>query len=346
MLLRLSGRIPDGLISEVRDRLVAEDLQSLARTVSLAVVERGVPLTGHDADLLGSLLTGSGLDAGPLTRVPRQTEEPVPTWDFAPAPLSALRTGQDRIGRCLDLTDDQDRVISDQLLDERDQAMIELLAGRPGCLGLWRAWRFPGVGSPRSSARRIYLVEVTPRTDPSVLALRVQVELSERGEIHPQVETYVSGSPLPLYQRTARDWSSLLWAPDPPRPIRRAAVYDAVDAETGPRFDPGHPLLTDATLRERLTGYLMSATLIRANGIRRDDILDRSRHAVVPWNFRTDGAWIWSEALPYYLREHGLAPTGDFLDHLRATRSRPPVLDSVTTFRARATLCRKRPPTA
>ncbi|SEH02657.1 hypothetical protein SAMN05444920_12884 [Nonomuraea solani] len=341
MLLRLSGWIPDGLISEARDRLVAEDLQSLARTVSLAVVERGVPLTDRDADLLAGVLTGCGLDAGPLSRVPRQATEPVPTWDFAPAPLTALRTGGDRIGRCLDLTDDQDLTISPDLLDDRDRTMIDLVAGRPGCLGLWRTWRFPPTGSP---GRRVYLIEVTPRTDPSMLALRAQVALSDQGEISPQIETYASGSPLPLYQRTARAWSSLLWASTPPHLIHRAPVYDTIDPGTGPRFAPDHPLLTDIYLRERLTGYLTSATLVRANDVLRDDIVDPARRATVPWNFRTDGAWIWSDALAYYLREHGLAPTGDFLDHLRTASARPPELDSVTTFRARATLHRKQSP--
>jgi hypothetical protein len=36
----------------------------------------------------------------------------------------------------------------------------------------------------------------------------------------------------------------------------------------------------------------------------------------VPRSFRTDGQWIWSDALHYYLREHALAPTAESYSHV------------------------------
>ncbi|MFI9840250.1 hypothetical protein ACIHFD_24655 [Nonomuraea sp. NPDC051941] len=340
MLLRLSGRVPDGLISEARDRLVAEDLEGLAASVAAAVLERGVSLTGRDADLLAALLGSAGVDHALPAGTRRQSEDPVPAWHFAPAPLAVLRAHRERISRCLDLTDTRDRASADGLLDERDAALIEMAAGEPECRGLWRAWRFPPDGPPGPRAKRVYLVEVAPGADPCLLALRAQIVLSERGEPDPQVEVYTTASSLPAYQRTARARSSLLWAPVPPRAFHRATVYDAVDGEAGPRFHTDHPLVTDVARRERIAGYLMSALAVRDNPVLRDDVVDRSRRAVVPWSFRTDGVWIWSEAVGYYLREHALAPHGDFLAHLASAGARPPSPDTVTWFRARAELYR------
>jgi hypothetical protein len=46
--------------------------------------------------------------------------------------------------------------------------------------------------------------------------------------------------------------------------------------------------------------------------------MDNRRHAVVPMNFRTDGHWVWADAVAYYLRTYGLAPGADLLEHIRA----------------------------
>jgi hypothetical protein len=35
-------------------------------------------------------------------------------------------------------------------------------------------------------------------------------------------------------------------------------------------------------------------------------------------NFRTDGTWIWTDAVTFYLEEYHLAPEPDLLAHLRA----------------------------
>ncbi|MEU7860169.1 hypothetical protein [Nonomuraea sp. NPDC049141] len=337
MLLRLSGRVPDGLIAEARDRLVAEDLESLAKAVAVAVVERGVPLADRDAGLLTGLLASAGVDA----TLAAEPDAAGPAWEFAPAPLAVLRAHRERIGRCLDLTDTRDLALADTLLDDRDTTMIELVAARSGALGLWRAWRFPPDGPPGPRGKRVYLAEVAPDTDPCLLALRAQVALSERGEADPQVEVYTDASALPPYQRTAQARSSLLWAPTRPYAFHRARVYDAMDGGTGPRFHADHPLMTDSAQRERIIGYLTSAMVIRDNPVLRDDAMNPSRHRVVPWSFRTDGAWIWSDAVAYYLREHALAPEADFLAHLGGAGARPPSLDTVTWFRARAALFRR-----
>jgi hypothetical protein len=335
MLLRLSGRVPDDVISEARALLVAEDLGGLAAQVMATAVAQPVPLTGRDAELLAGILGEAGLDPGPLAQVARYAEEQMPAWAFAPASPGVLGVRGSDIGRCLDLTDARDRAIAD-MVDVRDAAMTDMVAETPGALGLWRTWRFPPEGRP---GRRVYLLELAPGADPYLAALRGQITLAARGEADPQVEAYVSGSDLPLYQRTARARSALLWAPAPPRAFHRVRVYDAVD-EAGPSFAADHPRMTGAAARERVLGHLAAGTVIRRNPALRDDVVDRTRRGAVPWKFVTDGEWIWSDAVAYYLRVHHLAPPADFLAHVYRAGPVPRSLDTVTAFRALTALDR------
>jgi hypothetical protein len=327
MLLRLSGRVPDDVVAEARALLVAEDLGGLAALVTAAVVTQAIPVADRDVELLTEI--------GPRAQVVRYAEEPAPAWAFAPASPEVLSAHGSEVGRCLDLTDVRDRAVAE--VDVRDAAVIDVAASTTGAVGLWRTWRFPPEGRP---GRRVYLLEVAPDADPYLAALRAQVALASRGEADPQVEAYVSGSELPLYQRTARAWSALLWAPAPPRAFRRVRVYDAADEVAGPSFDAGHPRMTDAVARERVLGHLADGTVLRRSPALRDDVVDRTRRGVVPWRFVTDGEWIWSDAVAYYLRVHHLAPPADFLRHVNRAGHVPPSLDTVTAFRAMTALDR------
>jgi hypothetical protein len=68
------------------------------------------------------------------------------------------------------------------------------------------------------------------------------------------------------------------------------------------------------------------------------DVMDNRRHAVVPMNFRTDGHWVWADAVAYYLRTYGLAPDADLLEHIRARQYEVAVVDAVASHRALAAL--------
>ena len=48
-----------------------------------------------------------------------------------------------------------------------------------------------------------------------------------------------------------------------------------------------------------------------------EDWLDPQRPIAVPIGFRTDGEWLWSEEVGYYLREHDVLPDQEFLDHMQ-----------------------------
>lgn len=70
--------------------------------------------------------------------------------------------------------------------------------------------------------------------------------------------------------------------------------------------------------RESILGYLKSgAFALRTTG-RTLDQIDSSRGKVVPMSFRTDGKWIWNDAVRYYLEVHGVPPEPRFLAALRA----------------------------
>jgi hypothetical protein len=96
-----------------------------------------------------------------------------------------------------------------------------------------------------------------------------------------------------------------------------ARVFDFVDPETGPGFAPGHPRIEDPEELRALVAYLDGGTPVLLTPSLLDDVVDPGRTAVVPVNFRTDGTWIWTDTVTYYLEHHGLAPEPDLLGHLR-----------------------------
>ncbi|GAA4553184.1 hypothetical protein [Amycolatopsis samaneae] len=97
-----------------------------------------------------------------------------------------------------------------------------------------------------------------------------------------------------------------------------ARVFDVVDPVTGPGFAPEHPRIEDPEELRALLAYLASGTPILVTPSLLDDVLDPDRTAVVPTNFVTDGSWIWTDTVTYYLENHGLAPDPDLLGHIRA----------------------------
>ncbi|MFD5462939.1 hypothetical protein ACFWIQ_08925 [Kitasatospora sp. NPDC127059] len=101
-------------------------------------------------------------------------------------------------------------------------------------------------------------------------------------------------------------------APD----FRLAAVFDLVDPVTGPGFSPDHALVRDAAQRAALVGYLRSGAEVLVTPMLMDDIFDTSRRGAVPMNYRTDGEWIWTDTVAYYLEEYDLAPEPGLLAHL------------------------------
>lgn len=76
--------------------------------------------------------------------------------------------------------------------------------------------------------------------------------------------------------------------------------------------------LTDPAEREQIVRYLRAGAPILMTTALQQDRLDPSRGKVVGASYRTDGTWVWSDALSYYVRVHGLAPEDEFREHIRA----------------------------
>ncbi|HUZ24181.1 MAG TPA: hypothetical protein VMV07_10505 [Streptosporangiaceae bacterium] len=68
----------------------------------------------------------------------------------------------------------------------------------------------------------------------------------------------------------------------------------------------------------------------------------RARSAVArTWRFRTDGEWIWTDTVEYYLSRHGLAPDAQLTAHIEARLRRGqtvPGTEQDTAIRAAAFL--------
>jgi hypothetical protein len=322
LLLRLAGKLPDALVVQARTWLAADRLDEAARAVAFTALAQRVPLLEDDIALLDDLLMGRGVDSSALAGVEIAEYDTPPWFGFGAGPPGSPPSAR----------------AGDEPLDEVDAVALAAVTEASGVRGLWRAWRYPVDGSPWPPARKVYLVEADQAVDTVALTDRIQRRLAGAGEADPQVETYPVDAELPAYQRLALAYGALLWASTPEPDIRIASVFDDVDPETGPLFAESHPRMEDANETERVIEYLDAGEPLLVSTAAMDDVVDRSRHNVVPMNFRTDGTWIWTDTTTYYLSRHNLAPDPELLDHIRSADYRLPRLDGVAIHRAMAVL--------
>ncbi|MBW5483111.1 hypothetical protein [Streptomyces bambusae] len=114
---------------------------------------------------------------------------------------------------------------------------------------------------------------------------------------------------------------------DPADPeFRLAAVFDHVDPETGPGFAVDHPAVEDPELLGLLVERLNAGTPVLMTPMLMDDVLDPGRRSQVPMNFRTDGCWVWTDTVTYYLEQYALAPDPGLLAHLSSPHYETPGL--------------------
>ena len=86
--------------------------------------------------------------------------------------------------------------------------------------------------------------------------------------------------------------------------------------------------------------FLKAGDVLLATTARETDVFDSSLGEVVPQNFRTDGTWIWTDTVTYYLDTYGLSPDQELLDHIRARGYVKAELDEVSRHRAMVELFR------
>jgi hypothetical protein len=69
-----------------------------------------------------------------------------------------------------------------------------------------------------------------------------------------------------------------------------------------------------------VAAYLTSGTPVLHTTARTQDVLNPDAGQVVPGSFRTDGEWIWTDTVAYYLEQHGMAPEEELSAHIGARR--------------------------
>ncbi|WP_285628691.1 hypothetical protein [Kineosporia sp. NBRC 101677] len=330
LLLRLAGALPDDLISKARTWLAAGGQTNVAQAIGFAAVAAHVPVLAKDADLIARQLRARGENTS-LTEsldVVQEVGNSAGPWVFGPVdPAQASAP----IGP-LDLTGVECR----HLMDAVDRAMAAAVGQEPGLTAVWRAWRAPADGSPWPLPRRVFVV----RTDERVLGqrlievtARLQAALTAAGEANPQVEVCSPRRPVPGYQSSACAQASLIWAYEPFTPVRLARVFDEVDAKEGPRFADDHPVIDDLEELTRLLRYLGNGLPVLTTSATMSDILDPERPEVVPLSFRTDGQWVWTDTVTFYLEQYGLAPEPELLAHLRRCGNEGPEVSDVAVHR-------------
>jgi hypothetical protein len=301
MLLRLAGSLPDSSLTRARTLLADGECRALAVELTADLLWQAIPLSEADEDCLAELLEANGLDSSPLDALPTASEWAPPLYDFTAAFPS--ESGDHTARDALDRT-------------------AEDIARTPGVRGLWRSWRNPIIGD--SPPCRVFVAETDEEADPVLLTGRLQRGLAAAGEAEPQVEVYTTGERLPPYQELARSRGTLLWSLAA-GPFLMAPVFDEDGSMA--RFD-------DLDEAGKVAAYLRAGELLLSTPERLVDALAPVRGMVVPANIRTDGTWVWADAVTYYLEEYGLEPVPGLLAHIRSAHYTSPAVDGATRHRA------------
>jgi len=342
VLLRVAGWAPDEVVCQAREWLSDGRTVEVAQLVVFVALSGRVPIAPGDLDALDAALRDrtdnhdllADLDLG-------SAAEP---WWYAMSPVyPALPSrGVQNVPHSLDLAVDP---VDVHLLDALDVAAVAAVTESKAVDlvdGLWRTWRYPAAPTPWPPPKRLFLVQAAEPQRLPTLAASLQHVLVRAGEVAPQVEAFTDAGSLPAYQRLALARSALLWTTRPTTLVRIAELFDPVDEVGGPGFSAHRPTLDDQE-REDVLAYLEASSVVMATTVRMDDVVDERRRGVVPMSVRTDGAWIWTDAVSYYLRYYGLAPDPELLRHIRARRYDAPAVDTVAVHRALATLQARAP---
>ncbi|WP_329110956.1 hypothetical protein OG792_17785 [Micromonospora sp. NBC_01699] len=330
LLLRADGTMPDELVAEARTWLAAGMLVDVAQAIVFTAMTSRIPLSPADIALLGGTLGEAGGDTDLLTGIETADDEIMPLYGLAPVGPEVLAEYGERIPYNIDLT------LSDRGPagpDEVDAALAGAIGDGPGPLALWRCWRYPALDTQWPPAKRMYLVYATDPTGgdglPAITA-RLQRVLVDAGEVDPLVTVFADPDTLPMFQRTALGFAALLWTAEPQPEIRIAPLFDPLVG------DQPQAATLDHDERDRILRYLRHGVPLVITTTLLDDVVDPARGAAVPMSFRTDGTWVWSDAVAYYLDRHGLAPTAEFTEHIRAGRYAMPEVGVLSLHRTLA----------
>ena len=331
-LLRLAGVLPDDLICEARAWL-ADGLQvDVAQALALAAVAAGTPVRAADELLMMDVLEAADEDLSALIDLEtRPDDDTAPLlWSFSPVRPEAIRADGGPL-----LLDATTAAGSSSERDHIDLTAVTAAEVDDRVVAVWRAWRTRLDGLDREMPRRVFILSVSADgAEMPEMTAQLQARLIAAGENDPQVEVCSEEADLPDYQSAAWSRSALLWAAEPAEAIHLARVFDYVDPDHGPAFDSDHPMIENDDEIALLLDYLENATPVLVTSSTIADVADDAHPDVVPLTFRTDGTWVWTEAVSYYLKRHRLAPEARLLAHVRSTVPMPPrILTDVGVYR-------------
>ncbi|MBB5825854.1 hypothetical protein [Micromonospora carbonacea] len=336
LLLRLAGSLPDRVLTDAKDALAAGRRLDVVQALAFEAVSQPLQL---DADEISAMreelaLGGGDLDLG-LALEELRGDRPQAPWQF----LSDLPTTQEELASMV-LPQDRSADPVD-VLDPVDQALVAAASAIPAVRAVWRAWRMPHTARPWQDPVRVAVVSVDDTTGGlPALGVRLRRSMVEAGDAEAQVEVCWRGAGgAPFYQTLARSSGSLLWAARPAVPVATARLFDGVDPVRGPWFASNRPVVSDPARRDELLAALRGGVVVAWSSAAMADILSPDRGDVVPMHLRTDGTWLWSEAVGYYLENYGLAPDPELVTHLTGAERAEP-LDEISVHRALVHLCR------
>jgi hypothetical protein len=236
---------------------------------------------------------------------------------------------------------DRDDQVGHDQLDDAVVALVEIEGSAVSAV--WRTWRYPepgatvdGPGTDEPVApHRVYLIEADDEAAIGPLTAGLLVAVGDPANAG--IEVVGPDGELSPYQQAALDASMLVWAATDEPEFTVARAYDYADPKTGPHFRPGHRVIADMIERERLLTYLRGGHPVLTTMSSTTDILDPSAGSVVPGSFLTDGEWIWTDTVTYYLERHGMAPDVELIAHIErqfAAGAVVPRTDRETAIRA------------
>jgi len=333
LLTRLADRLPDDLLGQALGWTAAGRFIDVVEAVAFAATTGGLGVSEPDRALLRAGLAARDRDVGILHGIDDDTDG-VGWWAFAPVSPAVLNEHGDRVPYCMDLT--VPSYDGPGGLDDLDRSLAEAANEVAGLAGLWRAWRYPASKSLWPAPRRHYLAYVEPAggadsVDAAAQLIDVVIADAEPTDHEPLplVDVFGDTAELTTYQRAVLSASALTWARRPDGGLRFVEAIAGDDAPERPLSPPERDVVLDYLER--------GPRLVTAEQTETDE-LDPSKGDVVPGGWRTDGRWVWPEAVAYYLRVHGVAPEEAFLAETRHHGRPDPVVDPVHMHRALSSL--------
>jgi hypothetical protein len=122
--------------------------------------------------------------------------------------------------------------------------------------------------------------------------------------------------------------------------FRFATVFDGVDDARRAVISAERGQLEEADERQRVLDYLAGGAVVVDSSTYGVDVLEPTRRYAVPATRRTDGTYVWSAAVEYYLRWHHVAPEPDFYRHIVAHGYAVPTVGDEVVRAARAATMR------